>query len=335
MHPRITSQPSWFQSLQAQSLELLQRERVLTAERHRRPEAIAGLEAQVQALSALQAIQEWNWSSWDRLRDAFSLHPANSAFEAAFRAIAHHWLPESHAGIGPIGERPLVVHLGCNARLERAMESVRSFAAHSSAPNSPDAMHFVVTGGAARVALLPLSAGAAGWHLELPVSDHYEQLHTKLFTAVALAQLWLAPQQLVKLDDDLHLDDALAWNSGLKTLRRAGVAYAGRALNAHHRNLLHGWHLGKCHEPALEGWGYQYPLPRGYAAGGSGYVLGETALAEMTYAYMAMRRFFAMPCVGLEDGVVGLILQSAGIPLHPIDGPVLPGLKILMGGPTP
>jgi hypothetical protein len=160
------------------------------------------------------------------------------------------------------------------------------------------------------------------------VSDHYEQLHDKLFAAVTLLWLWLKPSQLVKLDDDLHLDQPDTWDAELTALRQANVAYAGRALTAPHHKLLHGWHLGKCHDRQLERWGYQYPLPRCYAAGGSGYVLGPSAIAELAYAHLAMRRFFSMPCVGLEDGVVGLILQTAGIPLEPLPGPVLPGLKI-------
>ena len=314
--------PAWLQTLLDSTRDLLHQEQELSHQLGRLPEAIAGLTAQLQALEQIAALSSWEWAAWNQLRDAFSLHPANPGFEAAFRSLAQGWRGGSTLLEQASSPRAVVLHLSCQPRLERALASVRSFGD----PCDGAPLHVVVVGGSQRVRLTGL-AHAAGWLLELPSPDHYEHLHDKLFTAVALLWLWVAPPQLVKLDDDLHLGDPATWEHTLEALRTDGVAYAGRAVRAHHRDLRHGWHLNKCHDQRCEQWGYQYPLPRCFAAGGSGYVLGDAALAELAYAHLAMRQFFCMPCVGLEDGLVGLILQTAGISLHALDAPVLPGLS--------
>ncbi len=323
MFDKQSNSPQWLEELHLRTINLYEKQQDNSICSGDRPEALAGLTAQKDGLELLRRNFSLEWTTWNQLRDLYSLHPENTGFKNGFRSMATTWLGESVIEELRYFQCDVVLHLGCQKRLSRAMDSVHSFHQHVNHASK----HVVVIGGSKRVALKRLPE-MDSWLLELPVGDHYEDLHDKLFTAVSLLWLLITPAQIIKVDDDLHLVNQECFMETLEDLRTRGIAYAGRAISSHHRNLRHGWHIGKCYEHDLERLGYQYPLPRSYAAGGSGYVLGEEAIAEIGYAHLAMRQFFAMPCVGLEDGLVGLILLAAGINLYPLNCPVLPGLAV-------
>jgi hypothetical protein len=100
----------------------------------------------------------------------------------------------------------------------------------------------------------------------------------------------------------------------MDSLLSQGAEYAGRRVgSAVHEEQWHGWHLQKCDDPLIDTRGYQYPVPRHYAAGGFGVFLGRRGVEACSYMYLAMKEFFAMRAVGLEDACVGHAMYAQGI----------------------
>ena len=54
-------------------------------------------------------------------------------------------------------------------------------------------------------------------------------------------------------------------------------------------------------------------MPRKYACGGFGYILGPNLLKECALMYLSMQSFFEMKSVQLEDVFVGLAAEDATI----------------------
>jgi hypothetical protein len=168
----------------------------------------------------------------------------------------------------------------------------------------------------------------------LPVSDAYEHLASKVFFALLIVKLVAEPQLVVKLDDDLRLHDRHTFHSFVEESLNEGCAYVGHKVGAPHQQQWHGWHINKCSNKRLHSKGYQYPLVRSYAAGGFGYLLSHDALNDCLYMFMAMRAFFELQAVQLEDVFIGHAIEMQGhqlksielerpIPLH---AAALPGL---------
>ncbi|CAN0558014.1 unnamed protein product, partial [Ectocarpus sp. 8 AP-2014] len=146
--------------------------------------------------------------------------------------------------------------------------------------------------------------------------DSYEGLHQKLFYAYMVLDLLTQPEMVIKIDDNILLKDGERFGACLDRVAQKGAAYAGRRVGTRrHQDQWHGWHLSKCADPLVEARGYQYPLPRDYAAGGYGYVLNREGLAACGYMYLAMKEFFAMPVVGLEDACVGHAIYAQRLEL--------------------
>ena len=121
-----------------------------------------------------------------------------------------------------------------------------------------------------------------------------------------LFDLLTVPEMVVKIDDNLVLEDASAFKTCIDRVTHENAAYAGRRVGTRrHDDQWHGWHIGKCADPIIETRGYQYPLPRDYASGGYGYVLGPMGLSACSYMYLSMKAFFELPVVGLEDVYTG------------------------------
>lgn len=139
------------------------------------------------------------------------------------------------------------------------------------------------------------------------------------------------PKFVVKIDDNIQMGNDDEFNALMTKLTEENVVYAGRVVGAQqHKTQWHGWHLSKCTDPLVETRGYQYPLPRKYAAGGYGYILGCKGLAACSYMYLAMKEFFAMRAVGLEDACVGHAAYAEEIELYNVSTEknllALPGL---------
>lgn len=266
-------------------------------------------------------------AAFPAVRDAFSLFPRNGAMRRFLADVLEMTHPEDVARLrAACAGKTVLLHTSCAPRLQASRETIASFQ-----PLGEACTHVVLLGEAGQrcEGAVPLGFGFDGSVLHVPVPDNYESLHRKLFYAYFLLDLVGPPALVVKLDDNLILQDSAAFLACLE--QAAGVDYAGRLVGgARHEAQWHGWHIGKCADPAIEARGYQYPLPRAYAAGGHGYILGPKGLSACAYMYMAMKAFFDMPSVGLEDACVGHAAYAQGIELTDLSQPdnllALPGL---------
>jgi hypothetical protein len=138
---------------------------------------------------------------------------------------------------------------------------------------------------------------------------------------------------VIKLDDDLHLEDMDIFDSVLTGVIERGSQYCGRRVGSlTHSGQWHGWHIGKCSSDGIESRGYTYPLPRSYAAGGYGYILRPQAIEAAANMYLGMKEFFNLKAVGLEDAYIGHAMYAQNIEIDDISDPEnvrsIPGLKI-------
>ncbi len=281
---------------------------VRSAEEH-----VAQLEALTDAADATALCARFG-----ALRDVFSLFPRNSHLPAFLARLLEMTAAEDVQRLrADCAGKRVILHTSCHPRLQESRRSVASFAALGQG----DYRHIILLG--ARTPRpeqeLGLSFSYDGEVLQVPAPDSYEGLHQKLFYAYMLLDLLTAPALAVKIDDNILLKDADRFAACLDRVARQGADYAGRRVGTRrHQDQWHGWHLGKCADAGMEMRGYQYPLPRDYAAGGYGYVLGPEGLAACSYMYLAMKEFFAMPAVGLEDACVGHAIYAQRLELMDI-----------------
>lgn len=300
-------------------LEKLQNQRgevALSLAHHNFSFVVAGLRQHMRTVQGLgyELQLEKICGCFAKLRDLASLYPENRHLLTFLRRLlelkqadAVHELREDLAG------KRILLHLSCIARLKNAQASRKSFEGFDNAVQS-----LIVVG---ETTLNSSECDQLGFRycqgvLYVPVSDHYEHLSSKLFYTLLLLNLILEPAQLVKLDDDLRLDDESVFGDYLNELQRQQIAYAGWRVALPHHKQWHGWHVGKCSEPMLDQRGYQYPLPSSYAAGGFGYVLGRQGLEACAAMFLGMRSFFEQPCVQLEDAFVGMAIEQRGLSLR-------------------
>lgn len=249
-----------------------------------------------------------------QLRDCYSLFPNNDDYRDVVRATLQALAPMAARRLrADCHNRPTLLHLSCTKYLDRAFASVRSFATLL-----PTLHHIVVRGipEAPTEQRVPLAMDYTDNVLTVPAPDNYDNLHRKLFYALMIVDLIGSPQLVIKIDDDIQLNDAPSFSALVSNILLTGHEYAGKPVGFHsHADQWHGWHIGKCDSSAINGRGYSYPLPRSYASGGFGYALGPRALSATTKMYLSMKEFFAMPAIGLEDAFVGHAMYSAGIDL--------------------
>lgn len=252
---------------------------------------------------------------FSELRDVFSLFPRNNSFLEFLGQLLAAGNPEATRRLrADCDAKPVVLHVSCIPRVHLAERSIESF------NGVPDSYHHIIIlgqSGAKAEDDVELGFTYDGRTLTVPVPDDYESLHRKVFYTLTLLNLAANPACVVKVDDNLALQDAVRLDALLSSLISGNVEYAGRLIGSQsHETQWHGWHVGKCSNLDVEERGYQYPLPRQYAAGGYGYVLGKQGIAACAYMYLAMKEFFSMRSVGLEDAYVGHAMYARGIELH-------------------
>lgn len=266
--------------------------------------------------------------SFPKLRDAFSLFPRNNHLRNFLRKLIELAYPEDTARLRrDCAGRYVVLHATCQERIERAEASAASFSKRSDLHH----IHLVGDRQTCSENEMPLSFSYDGCVLRVPAPDDYENLHRKLFYAYMIFDLIAEPKFVVKIDDNIQMGNDDEFNALMTKLTEENVVYAGRVVGAQqHKTQWHGWHLSKCTDPLVETRGYQYPLPRKYAAGGYGYILGCKGLAACSYMYLAMKEFFSMRAVGLEDACVGHAAYAEEIELYNVSTEknllALPGL---------
>lgn len=293
--------------------------------------AVSGAEAHLAKLQSWQGETDPQalLKRFPEVRDCFSLFPRNGylkEFLTALLGMAH---PDAISRLrSDCAGKRVILHTSCQPRLQDTLDTIASFKGLDGPYH-----HIILMGQNSQHTEheTPLSLEYDGQILRVPTPDNYESLHRKLFYAFMLLDLVAKPELVVKIDDNLVLEDPAAFEACLQRVTDAKAAYAGRRVGAdQHQSQWHGWHLGKCADPLIEARGYQYPLPRDYTAGGHGYILGPEGLAACTYMYLAMQTFFAMPVVGLEDACVGHAAYAQGVEIFDLSDPerllALPGL---------
>ena len=285
-----------------------------------------GALAQLDALADLDTGRTTLADQFSVLRDLYSLFPRNIAVHKLIGELLRFENLDPWSRLArDVGDRTVILHVSCVKYLGRARESVASF------PESDKFLHLVVTGEPGRASgEIPLSFDYSDGHLRVPVLDDYEHLHQKLFHTLFVLSTTRA-RTVVKIDDSLHCADWALFTKTLADFRDARQVVAGRVVgSATHRQQWHGWHLNKCHDPQIEKRGYQFPLPVKYPAGGYGYVLSRRAIDACAYMYLAMKAFFEMPVIGLEDACVGHALYAEALDLTDVSSDkhllALPGL---------
>lgn len=284
---------------------------------------------QVRALSfdALKSLEVVSLSS---LRDTFSLFPQNESMRDFMATLlTAHFSDDVRRILSDCGGRKVVLHLCCSSRRNLAERSIESFSEVGA-----DYHHIILIGRNTRASEeeTDLFFSYDGRVLQVPVPDDYENLHRKLFYGLMVLDLVADASMIIKVDDSLHLGNSARFQHVIGSLAEDQTAYAGRLIGTERHQLQwHGWHLSKCTNPLIETRGYQYPLPRIYAAGGYGYVLGRKGIEACSYMYLAMKEFFSLNSVGLEDAYVGHAMYAQGIELHNVSSEAeqltFPGLR--------
>lgn len=254
-------------------------------------------------------------TKFSMLRDVFSLFPQNDGFYDFLRELLRASNSEAVMRLKKDCDgRPVILHISCTSRRHLAEKSIASFG-----QGNGDYHHIIVLGERDQKSEddVHLSFEYDGRALIVPIPDDYENLHRKIFYVLTVLYLATDVSCVVKVDDNLVMQDGLRFENLLSTLMSEDVEYAGRLIGSErHQDQWHGWHISKCSNLVIEERGYQYPLPREYAAGGYGYYLGKGGIAACAYMYLSMKEFFSIKSIGLEDAYVGHAMYARGIELR-------------------
>jgi hypothetical protein len=253
-----------------------------------------------------------------RLQGAYGINPANATVPRAVHRIMETLNPEAMDGLRSALRPFTVFHVSCVARIGRAFASTLSFGKPPA-----DEAHIIVVGSPDPVrdeARFTFDDGV----LTLPVDDAYEWLtHKILYTATLIAPLDTV-KVLAKFDDDLRMTDRREFETLKRYLLTCGAQYHGFPTAPGSRDAYwHGWHVGKCADPAHHERGYEMPLPKEYALGGGGYFLGPEAIDLLRHSFLGQRTFYDR-MMGPEDALVGLVMQLHDVPLTPLNPVFIP-----------
>lgn len=248
--------------------------------------------------------------AFPKMRDAYSLFPQNKLFRVFLKDLLQNLnRSEAERLRADCANKRVILFTSCHQRRSNAEAAIATFA-----DLDRDLYHPIILLGSMEIIpeeRTPLSFAYDGQELRVPVPDVYEDLHRKLFYAYMILDLLTQPAMVIKLDDDLLLEDPERFESTLDHVAGQNSPVAGRLVGSTiHENQLHGWHFQKCNDPVVETRGYQFPLPKRYPAGGYGYVLKQDGLSACSYMYLAMKAFFSMRAIGLEDAYVGHALYA-------------------------
>jgi hypothetical protein len=285
---------------------------------------------QVETLPSSFSTPQQLAAGFPKLRDIFSLFPRNAHMKTLLSQLCYLVnMPNAQRLRDDCKGKRVILITNCQHRLANSVDIRATF---DQLPK--DDYHLISLVGETDFGTeneTGLSFSYDGDILRVPTADTYEHLHRKLFFAYMLFDRLAKPDMLIKIDDDLMLEDAATFTKCLDEVAQQNPPCAGRIVgSSHHETQLHGWHIGKCSDKVIEQRGYQYPLPSQYPAGGYGYVLLPTGLSACSYMYLAMKEFFELHAIGLEDACVGLAMNAAALsPAHMGQGQSLlciPGL---------
>ena len=174
----------------------------------------------------------------------------------------------------------VVMHVTCEARIERAHESMRSFEAAAPSRFSqiivlgrPDA-HAFAFDSSTRI-------------LTVPAQDTYEHLPAKLVAAMAFLALCANVEAVLKVDDDHRLRSATAMFAAFRQIARPHPLQAGELLDAGALGLhARTWHFGKTSDGRIGKRPFTFIGPSRWANGASGYLINRPTLRLMYWSYV-------------------------------------------------
>lgn len=274
--------------------------------------------SQIENLSLNFSTPQHIASAFPKLRDIFSLFPRNIHFRTFLSQLCYLInVSDAQKLRNDCKGKRVILVTSCKHKFDDCYDTRTSF---NQLPKED--YHLITLLGETDIKTenqTDLSFSYDGQILRVPASDNYEHLHRKVFYAFMLFDLLTQPSILIKIDDDLMLNNVAIFKTCLDKIAQQNSACTGRILgSAYHKDQLHGWHIGKCSDKIIDQRGYQYPLPSKYPAGGFGYVMTSQGLSACSYMYLAMKEFFGQQTVGLEDAFVGLALKAAGVGLKSI-----------------
>jgi len=206
--------------------------------------------------------------------------------------------------------KPLVVlHVSCEARLDRAADSNASF---NRLP-AEQVSQLTVVGGARR-GTFDFDPRLAV--LRLPEGDGYDQLPSKVVAAFFILAATRRVEAVLKVDDDHRLKDPEAL---MRNFRKVAAKNEARVYGNIQRAWTYGfhsrsWHFDKCPGMPIDRIPFTFLGPVEWIEGGSGYLLNQAGLQIMLWAYIYFEQQIKH---GLyEDMVTGDLISKLGGQIH-------------------
>lgn len=178
--------------------------------------------------------------------------------------------------------KPLVVlHVSCEARLERAADSTASF----NLLPADKVSQLTIVGGA-RSGTFDFDPRLA--ILRLPEGDGYDQLPSKVIGAFFVLAATQRVDAVLKVDDDHRLRDPEAL---IRTFRKVAASNGARLYGNIQRAWSYGfhsrsWHFDKCPGLPVDRTPFTFLGPVEWIEGGSGYLINKAGLLTMLWAYI-------------------------------------------------
>ena len=221
-----------------------------------------------------------------------------------------HFSADAFAGVRSMLRKNVVMHLSCQARLERAERSCASFA-----PAMGDSLCQLIVVGDESAAIYRYEA--ARNVLYVPTSDAYEHLPAKVVSALSFL-CWCGADAVLKVDDDHRLKSADALRKAFRSVAsarpvQAGVVAALDALGTFNRT----WHYGKCSDPALNAQPHSHPMTTRWVNGARGYLMNRLALRLMMWSGVYFSGYITTSLY--EDMAVSDLIERQGGRLRSAD----------------
>jgi hypothetical protein len=218
--------------------------------------------------------------------------------------LVKHFNAESLSAARRVLARNVVMHVSCEARLQRAEASCASFSPALSETTS----QLIVVGdeGAATYRY-----DAARNVLHVPTSDAYEHLPAKVISALSFLSLCGGVEAVLKVDDDHRLKSADALRRRFASIGGGrpnlyGVISELDALGTYNRT----WHYGKCTDEALNAQPHSFPMTTRWINGALGYLMNEAALRLMLWSGTYFSSYIAVSLY--EDMTISDLVERQG-----------------------
>jgi hypothetical protein len=208
------------------------------------------------------------------------------------------------------GAQLIVVHVSCQARVQLASASARSFG------DQEGLRHLIVVGQSTELQTPRYSFDPSGGVLTLPAPDTYEGLAQKMAILFRFLGFGGNTSCVMKLDDDIRCVASKFSTQAIVELTQR-YDYLGRVNEAGRYGIHRWWHLGKCKNDELNHSPYSMLADCNYA-NGPAYFLSPSAINILAKASVYLCQAFQVE-FSYEDVAVGKILKSFGVYPHHYD----------------